>query len=106
MKSSAFTLIEILILIAIAAVLGVLLITAIHGAASSKPKSKEAPVPVEYTRFVETQVTPSGFSYPNPVYLLRDTKTGQEWLRAFQYGFVQVSPSASTPVRCEAEVPR
>jgi prepilin-type N-terminal cleavage/methylation domain-containing protein len=103
---SAFTLIEILIVIAVIAVLGVMLIPVIHGAVSSKPKSKVALVPEESTRFVETQVTPSGFGYPNPVYLLRDTKTGQEWLRAHQYGFAQVSPSASTPLRCEAEVPR
>lgn len=107
MKStSGLTIIEILIMIAVILVICVIVIAA--GASERGYKPKEAPAPVESPRFIETKVVDGGFTGNNPVYLITDTKTGQQWLRAFQYGFAQVSPSATTPgvLRCEAEVPR
>lgn len=106
MKStSGFTLIE--ILIAIAAILGTLGMVFVMASMEKGDKPKEAPAPVGSPRFVETQVLGGGFGN-NPVFLITDTKTGQQWLRAIQYGFAQVSPSATTPgvLRCEAEVTR
>jgi len=107
MKStSGFTVIE--LVIAICAILGICGMVYVMGSSERGYEHKEPPAasPVESPRFIETKATDGGVFGNNPVYLIRDTKTGQEWLRAFQYGFVQVSPSASTPLRCEAEVPR
>jgi prepilin-type N-terminal cleavage/methylation domain-containing protein len=107
MKStSGFTLIELFIVIAVLLVvcaLGFLGQAYTRGASDSKADTPQVKPP----RFIETKVLEGGFGN-NPVFLITDTKTGQEWLRAFQYGFAQVSPSATAPgvLRCEAEVTR
>ena len=119
-RTSGFTLIE--ILTAIAAILGVIgmVITAILGVigvvytvgySEGGYKPKDTPssgTPVEPPRFIATQVLEGGLNCNPVLFHVRDTKTGQEWLGAHQYGFVQVSPAATTPapLRCEAEVTR
>lgn len=103
--TSGFTIVELLLVIAV--ILITISIVIWTGTSERGYKSKEAPAPVVSPRFIETQVLGGGFGN-NPVFLITDTKTGQEWLRSFQYGFAQVSPSATTPgvLRCEAEVTR
>jgi hypothetical protein len=95
-------------LVGICAIAGICGMVFVMGSSERGYKHKEPPAasPVESPRFIETKAIDGGVFGNNPVYLIRDTKTGQEWLRSFRYGFVQVSPSASTPLRCEAEVPR
>jgi hypothetical protein len=93
-------------LVGICAIVGICVMVYVMGSSERGYKHKEPPAasPVESPRFIETKAIDGGAN--NNVYLIRDTKTGQEWLRSYQYGFAQVSPSASTPLRCEAEVPR
>lgn len=104
--TSGFSIVELLLMIAV--ILITISIVIWTGTSERGYKPKEAPAPVGSPRFIETQVLGGGFGNNNPVFLITDTKTGQEWLRAFQYGFTQVSPSATTPgvLRCEAEVTR
>lgn len=109
MKStSGLTIIEILIMIAV--ILVVCCIVIATGVSERGYKHKDTPAPgalVEPSRFTETRVLEGGLDR-NHVFLITDTKTGQQWLRSHDSGFAQVSPSATTPgvLRCEAEVTR
>ncbi len=114
MKStSGFPIIKILIVITVIVVIlgmvhGMVVFMSIPTGVSERwDNHKDTHAPVEPSRFTETKVIEGGLGR-NHVYLITDTKTGQQWLRSHDSGFAQVSPSATPPaiLRCEAEVPR